>query len=654
MKHFVVIVCLTLLVSPAIFAQPDIEWERNYGGAGAQFGEGLVVSPQGGYAICGASGGGSNQIWLCRVDAEGEEQWNQTYDLEGQSNHCYDLCMTNDNGFLLVGSIMVNDTYGWYVMRIDQAGDVVWARSYYQGNGGRAVNWAYAVAEVQSDQYIVAGILDDDGQSPDGLAILIEGDGDVIWEAQVGGGQSQGFMDVVVAPGGYALCGNQTENGDRDAWLVKLDQNGQVDWQERYGVEQMREAAWGLTVTRDDGYGIIAWTTPDNEVYDSFIIHTNGVGEVLWEHVYEREGRELGYAIIQNADRGFTYTGQRDEGQRYYVGYVQNTDIDGNPTWDMGYGEPFFYSDSKDIVFDPAERATLVCGTTYAGNNQELTDASLAKVAQINHPPEIVGQFPPDSIVVFITDEDTTFSVEAIDVDDDSLAYRWTLDGDTIAQEEIFLFTANALGVHYVACYVNDGEFTVSTEWEVRVYQMISNFIPLQTNFDGSSDTTVFFAILPGVPFDSLRVSWSHNAEVVSNDTSTLIQFSAVGEHIVRADAEWFGRRDSVIWTIEIVTPDTNLTPRDVSAPEAASLLMIHPNPFNSTTTIRFGLSSLAPTRIAVYGLDGRLVQDLVNSRLEAGEHSVIWNAEGMTAGIYLVKMETLEFSEVRKVTLIR
>jgi len=79
-----------------------------------------------------------------------------------------------------------------------------------------------------------------------------------------------------------------------------------------------------------------------------------------------------------------------------------------------------------------------------------------------------------------------------------------------------------------------------------------------------------------------------------------------------------------------------------------------YPNPFNSITTITFGLDKSAPTCLAVYDLSGREVASLLNLELKAGTHSATWNAEGFTSGIYLVKMETPNFSATRKVTLVK
>jgi hypothetical protein len=81
------------------------------------------------------------------------------------------------------------------------------------------------------------------------------------------------------------------------------------------------------------------------------------------------------------------------------------------------------------------------------------------------------------------------------------------------------------------------------------------------------------------------------------------------------------------------------------------------PNPFNSSTTIRFSTGSqAAPTRLAVYGIDGRLVEEFDGKwKMENGtEHSVVWNAEGLPAGIYLIRLESESEVKIIKAVLMK
>lgn len=84
-----------------------------------------------------------------------------------------------------------------------------------------------------------------------------------------------------------------------------------------------------------------------------------------------------------------------------------------------------------------------------------------------------------------------------------------------------------------------------------------------------------------------------------------------------------------------------------------------YPNPFNPETTIRYQLSASTHVRLAVYNLLGRQVATLVDKQQSAGHYSVKWNAKDdsgrlVASGVYLLRLETGEFMQVRKLTFLR
>ncbi len=64
-----------------------------------------------------------------------------------------------------------------------------------------------------------------------------------------------------------------------------------------------------------------------------------------------------------------------------------------------------------------------------------------------------------------------------------------------------------------------------------------------------------------------------------------------------------------------------------------------HPNPFNVSTAISFQLPAVSQVCLDVYNTIGKPVKTLVNGRKEPGVHSVMWDAQGLPCGIYLVKL---------------
>ena len=88
--------------------------------------------------------------------------------------------------------------------------------------------------------------------------------------------------------------------------------------------------------------------------------------------------------------------------------------------------------------------------------------------------------------------------------------------------------------------------------------------------------------------------------------------------------------------------------------PDEYSLSQNYPNPFNPSTTINFSIPSNQLVTIKVYNTNGEVAAVLVNGNLPAGYHSVKFNASGLASGIYIVKMIAGNFSNVKKMNLLK
>ncbi len=77
-----------------------------------------------------------------------------------------------------------------------------------------------------------------------------------------------------------------------------------------------------------------------------------------------------------------------------------------------------------------------------------------------------------------------------------------------------------------------------------------------------------------------------------------------------------------------------------------------HPNPFNPSTKINFGLKKSGNVEITVYNILGNKVATLVNGYKSAGNHSVSFSANNLSSGIYFYKIVTNEFVQTKKMIL--
>jgi len=88
--------------------------------------------------------------------------------------------------------------------------------------------------------------------------------------------------------------------------------------------------------------------------------------------------------------------------------------------------------------------------------------------------------------------------------------------------------------------------------------------------------------------------------------------------------------------------------------PSEFTLLSNHPNPFNAQTVIEYQLPVSASVKLEVYNLLGEKVATLVNGAEEAGYKSVVWDASDISSGLYFYKLTTGDFTETKRMTLVK
>jgi len=98
--------------------------------------------------------------------------------------------------------------------------------------------------------------------------------------------------------------------------------------------------------------------------------------------------------------------------------------------------------------------------------------------------------------------------------------------------------------------------------------------------------------------------------------------------------------------------PVSNEEPNEV--PNSTTIHQNYPNPFNPTTTISFELNKPAEVRLTVFDALGRTVVTLVNEQKSAGLHSIEFDASNLSSGIYFYRLDSGEFSQTKRLTLIK
>ncbi len=275
-------------------ASGEIIWQNIYGGASAEQANSVEETSDGGYVVAGtASSFGEGQgIWILRLDQNGNIVWQKSY--EGSSANT--ILQTSDGGYIVSAHSSGSSGGGTLVLKLDANGNIEWQKVYEA-----------TTASIQP--------------SSDGGYVLGGSFGNELWVSKLdkngniqgqkiyrtgseGGGSIQQTSD-----GGYAVAGYTHSSGDSDIWVLKLNSDGSIAWQKTYGGPG-EDWASSFQQTRDGGY-IVAGVTysfgAGND--DIWVLKLDTDGNIEWQRTYGSPSYEWGNSIQQTSDGGYVVAG---------------------------------------------------------------------------------------------------------------------------------------------------------------------------------------------------------------------------------------------------------------------------------------------------------------------------------------------------------
>ena len=135
----------------------NVQWTQAYGGADYDYGQSLVGTIDGGYAIAGYTysfGAGQSDVWLVKTDANGVMQWNQTYG-GALYEWAYYVVQTSDGGYAIPASTYSYGTssYDLWLIKTDSSGTLQWSQTY----GGTGDDGGNSILETINGGYVIVG-----------------------------------------------------------------------------------------------------------------------------------------------------------------------------------------------------------------------------------------------------------------------------------------------------------------------------------------------------------------------------------------------------------------------------------------------------------------------------------------------------------------
>ena len=262
---FIAFAAIGLLGTPSTaFSQalPGVG-DRTYGGAGDDVADSIVALADGGFAVAGrtsSKGAGQGDMWVLRLDEAGNVAWDHTYG-GAKWDEPSSIVALADGGFAVAGvtSFQGAGERDMWVLRLDEAGNVLWDRTY----GGAEGDWARSIVALADGGFAVAGVTSSKGAGYDDMWVLrLDEAGNVVWDQTYGGAERDRASSIVaLADGGFAVAGYTQSKGagDRDMWVLRLDEAGNVVWDQTYGGAG-GDWASSIVALADGGFAVAEYT----------------------------------------------------------------------------------------------------------------------------------------------------------------------------------------------------------------------------------------------------------------------------------------------------------------------------------------------------------------------------------------------------------
>jgi len=367
-----------------VFSQCDTLWTNHYGGVNGDYGHSVDVTNDGDYIVGGSTfsyGAGLSDVWIIKLDSLGNCEWDTTY---GDMNHDYanSIIQTSDGGYIFTGVTCVSSFFGdVYIGKTNELGNLEWDRVLGEIENEDA---GYSVIETSDSNYVVAaGTYSYGSGGCDAWIIKVDQSGNILWDSTYGGNFDDIPNSIIQDTDGNFVIAGQTKyygGNTTYAWFLKLDSNGNVLHETVFGGADNDWFEW-IAETYDGGY-ILAGTSisygPGG--FDGWLVKTDMNGNEMWNSPIGGPDLDDFWCVRETSDRGFILTGCTSSfGSGETDMWIVRTDSLGNETWSFTIGGDGF--DGGREIKQTASDEYIVVGSSESFSSG-MDDVFLVKIRE--------------------------------------------------------------------------------------------------------------------------------------------------------------------------------------------------------------------------------------------------------------------------------
>lgn len=299
-------------------------WSRIYGGTGTDIAKSIIPTPDGGYLFAGWTSSFRTyywDAWVVKLNEVGDTVWTRVI---SSTRDVVANCaiLASDSGYIVAGKMVTYESTNFWVAKLGPSGHLLWSRTY-RGSAGIGCG-AYSIAPTPDNGYIVAGYYTQLGPTDDIWILKLNDLGDSIWARSYNHGSGDNaYCITTTLDGGYIAAGVTHPSGTPylDALVLRLNASGDTLWTRTYGGTG-DDQAYSIIATSNGGYLLAGWTTSIADGnYDAWLLNINDEGNPQWIRTRGGEDNDVANSINFGPDGGYVVAGykQRPGGGRQDV-----------------------------------------------------------------------------------------------------------------------------------------------------------------------------------------------------------------------------------------------------------------------------------------------------------------------------------------------
>ena len=346
----------------------NLDWQKSFGGNQVDLLQSIAITSDGGFILGGTSSSnkgidkledckGQEDFWVIKLNAKGQELWQKTIGGSGMEK-LLSIAQTKDGGYILGGTSSSNtspdleknpfgkseDSRGnldFWIVKLKADGSMQWQKTI----GGQYVDELKSISQTKDGGYILGGysnspVSGDKTEANFGLGdywiVKIDETGTIEWQRTLGGDKDDNLFTLSqTKDGGFIVGGNSnsgatnsksksSQNGS-DFWVLKLDEKGEIDWQETYNYGKI-DVLTSIVENKDGSYLIGGYAqseakanvqkilgkslSSDKEGINDYIaLKINAKGEEIWSQTVGSKGDEVLKKLLETRDGGYLLAG---------------------------------------------------------------------------------------------------------------------------------------------------------------------------------------------------------------------------------------------------------------------------------------------------------------------------------------------------------